>query len=162
MDQESIDQSFELDDSPSTIRAAMASTRQQLALHLSALKERLLHPLTPTDPVKEPNMPAKKTKGRQPAEKKSENEKAPSSRADAKVKTKPPQGVREERSEKTAKPKADRSSKSAGTKTRKTSRTGKAATSPKKTSGHKSEVQGLVAMTGETLDTMVAGAIVVQ
>lgn len=160
MDQEPIDHSFELDDSPSTVRAAMAETRQQLALHLSALKERLLHPLEAVDSAKDPTMPTAKKSSRQPADKKSQDDKSPSSRADAKTKKKSAPSASVGASQKTTAAKSEKSSKSEGTKTRKTAQSGKAAPARKKTSAREGKAQSLVARTGETLDTMVAGAIV--
>ncbi len=146
MDQEPTDRFLELDDSPSNIRTAMMETRQQLAAHLGALKERLLHPLTARSSPKGPTMPTKKQTSRESGAKRTEKSKPQASRADARTK--------QSTVAKPAQP-----SKAAETKTRKENR-GKAAAPRKKTAAQKAEVQGLVARTGETLDTMIAGAIV--
>ena len=123
----------------------MMETREQLAAHLGALKERLLHPLTARSSLKGPTMSTKKPTSRESGAKKTEKSKPQTSRADA--------WTKQSTAAKPAQP-----SKAAETKSRKENP--KAATPRKKTSTKKTEVQGLVARTGETLDTMIAGAIV--
>lgn len=112
MDQEATDHPAQLDNLQPTLRAAMAETREQLAVHLHALKQRLLHPLAVRFSPKEPSMATQKKSGRKPAPKKKENAKPAATRGDARLK--PATGS-----------KAEKPSKSAGARGTKEKSTGK-------------------------------------
>jgi hypothetical protein len=127
---------------PSAIREAIARTRDDLASHLAALRDRLLNPTKFLRAPPEADMATKSTKRKPSA--------SPSSRR---------KGSQDEaRKKTTASPKEKAAAKSSHpSKSDKVSARGKAKTggSRKKAGAH-----GLVARTGEVLDTALAGAVV--
>jgi len=168
MDQEPVDAPEELDESPVAIRESMASTRRDLARHLGALKDRLLHPRSITAATKEPTMPAqKKRELSSPSRGKPDVEESKEKRADSrtsKTKKANPNGSSKKTdaaspSAKSSK-KADSSKKSPsnGSSKRKATDSHKSKSSTSRS--RKSAEKSLVEKTGEVLDTVVAGAVV--
>ena len=165
MDQEPVERTGELNDAPASIRAEIAETREQLARHLRALKNHLLHPISSHhDHAKDPAMPTPSkshspgTSSHQaPSRRRSAAAKSPGKEPASKAHAKGESSGASAKAKSNGKEVAAKSSKtsSRGSSTSKTSKKGS-----KSSKSSKSLAKTLVAKTGKTLDTVVAGAVV--
>lgn len=143
----------------SAIREAIARTRDDLASHLAALRDRLLNPAkflgAQASPEAEADMATKSTK-RKPSASPSSRAKGSQDEARKKTTTPPKEKASSEKSGASARGKAKSAAKSSDpSKTAKVSARGKTGGTRKK-AGKPS----LAARTGEVLDTALAGAVV--
>ncbi len=161
MDQGAGDSPDELDGSPAAIRASMAQTRDELARHLAALKDRLFHPSLADAPGAERAMATKKTgrravsssAGESSGSDRAQHTTSKSGESSAAPKVSAPKAGPKT---KAAAPKKSSTQASGGVQARKKG----ASASPRKSRTPKGQEKGIVQKTGEVLDTVLAGAVV--
>ena len=150
MDQGSSHSPIDIMSSPRDIRDEIAKTREELSRHLDALRTRVFHLQRAEGPQTEATMPTKKA-SRRPS---------PPSRDDGSKN----EGTKKSKKAASAKgsdeTKTTRKKAAASSSAKKGSTSAKKGSTSRTKSASKSKAKGLVAKTGEALDTALAGAVV--